>query len=109
MSKQRMARAIRKGARHAQARYFREVRPQIPLDAVTRGPRRWPYALAIAVALGIALFARCAAAAGPRACASDALWDLGLGILLFAAYVLTELGAAVAALLTYLFKKGPPS
>ena len=78
----------------------------------TEAPLPWPYALAILVALGLALFARCAHAGelGAPRLVKDAAWGLGLGILLFAAaYVLTELGNAIAAILTYLFKKGPPS
>lgn len=108
MSKQRMARAVRKGARFAIERHSREVRrpPDVPAPEPRRG--RWPLYLALALLAAVTFYARCGHAARAGV-ALDVAGFFGVWVILavgvcVAAFALCELADAVSSILNYLFR-----
>jgi hypothetical protein len=107
MSKQRMARAVRKGARFAMERHVREVRrpPDVPI-----APRRarWPMYLALALLVAVTLYARCGHAAR-AAGVLDVAGFFGVWVILavgvcVAAFAAAELFESICSIVNYLFR-----
>lgn len=112
MSKQRMSRAIRRGARYAMERHARNVRPA-PLELPPAPRRRLPrYLLPLLVAVGIAIAARwCHAAPDfdvPFAAIEpgDVFFGLVMGIFFcVGCLICAEVGSLIGSLIAYLLRK----
>jgi hypothetical protein len=116
MSKQRVARAIRRGARYALERHARNVKPaplELPRDEVRRRLPR--HLLPLLLAVGIAIAARYCRA--EDSFATDVLtWspfepgDLFFGVALGVVFcvgvlICAEVGSLIGSLIAYLLRK----
>jgi hypothetical protein len=113
VSKQRISRAIRRGARYAMARAERNnPRPVQSVPAAPLVARRWRYVLGLLILAAVTAYARCGHAAAAAAAAGstlDVVGFFGVWVILaigvcVAAFAVCELAMAIQSILNYLFR-----